>query len=177
MGINQIFKNFWEIREIKYRSIVNFVCRITFFENWCNISILLNIKKITTLYTIIEKICVYLRVNMNRADHDFNWTSLKVLALFSDSSLIVFVIPVSLNSRKVNISLLLKCFLIFLGELFLKCLNTNCFRDFFFRARDIFFDLRVFLKFVKYLFRVCDVFLLPLIILLFSWLLLAVLLY
>ena len=93
---------------------------------------------------------------MNRADHDFDWMSLKVLALFSDSSLIAFVIPVSLNSRKVNISLLLKCFLIFLVELFLKCLNTNCFRDFFFRARDIFFDLRVFVKFVKYLFRVCD---------------------
>ena len=61
-----------------------------------------------------------------------------------------------------------KCSLIFLIEWFLKCLN-NCFRDFFFRAGDIFFNLRVFVVFVKYLFKVCDIFLLPLIILLFSW--------
>ena len=46
--------------------------------------------------------------------------SLNVLALFFGSSLIVFVILVSLNSRKVDISLLLKCSLIFLVEWFLE---------------------------------------------------------
>ena len=54
---------------------------------------------------------------------------------------------------------------IFLVEWFLKCLN-KCFRDFFFRGRFLF---RVFVKFVKYLFEICDIFLLSLIILLFSW--------
>ena len=62
----------------------------------------------------------------------------------------------------------LKSSLIFLVEWFLKCLNI-CFRDFFFRAGDIFFNLRVFLKFLQYLFRVYDILLLSLIILLFSW--------
>ena len=62
-------------------------------------------------------------------------------------SLIVLMISVSLNSRKVNISLLL-CFLIFSEEWFLDCLN-KCFRDFFFRAGDFFLNLRVFVKFVK----------------------------
>ena len=94
--------------------------------------------------------------------------SLNVLVLFFGSSLIVFMISAYLNSRKVNISLLLKCFLIFLLEWFLKCLN-KCFRDLFFRAGDVFFNLRVFVKFVKYLFKVWDTFLLCLIILLFSW--------
>ena len=104
---------------------------------------------------------------MNRVDHIFTGMSLNVLDLFFGRSLIVLMISVSLNSRKVNISLLL-CFLIFLEELFLNCLN-KCFRDFFFRAGDFFLNLRVFVKFVKYLFKVCHIFLLSLIILLFLW--------
>ena len=50
----------------------------------------------------------------------FTRMSLKVLALFFGSSLIVFMISVFLYSQKVNISLLLKCFLIFLVERFLS---------------------------------------------------------
>ena len=46
----------------------------------------------------------------------FTGMSLNVLALFFGSSLIVRMISVSLNSRKVNISLLFKCFLSFLIE-------------------------------------------------------------
>ena len=56
--------------------------------------------------------------------------SLKVVALLFGSSLIVFMISVPLDSRKVNISLLL----------------------------NVFFNLRVFVKFVKYLFKACDIF-------------------
>ena len=52
-------------------------------------------------------------------------------------------------------------------EWFLKNFN-KCFRDCFFRAGDVFFNLRVFVKFVKYLFK-AYVFLLFAIILLFSW--------
>ena len=66
----------------------------------------------------------------------FTGISLNVLALLFASSLIVFMISVSLNSRKVSISLLLKYFLIFLVEWFLKCLN-KCLRDFFFKAADV----------------------------------------
>ena len=102
---------------------------------------------------------------MKRVDHIFTGMSLNVLDLFFGRSLIVLMISVSLNSRKVNISLLL-CFLIFLEELFLNCLN-KCFRDFFFRAGDFFLNLRVFVKFVKYLFKVCHIFLLSLIIIIF----------
>ena len=98
----------------------------------------------------------------------FTGMSLNVLALFLHSSLIVSMISVSLNSRKVNISLILKCSLIFLVEWLLKCLN-RCFGDFLFRAGDIFFNLRVFVKFMMYLFKVYDVFLLSSIILLSSW--------
>ena len=98
----------------------------------------------------------------------FTGISLNVLVLFFGSSLVVFMISASLNSRKVNIYLLLKCSLIFLVEWFLKCLN-KCFGDFFFRAGDVFFKLRVFVRFVKHLFKVCDIFFLSLIILLFSW--------
>ena len=58
----------------------------------------------------------------------FTGMSLNVLALFFGSSLIVLMISVSLNSRKVSISLLFKCFLIFVVEWFLKCLY-KCFRD------------------------------------------------
>ena len=97
----------------------------------------------------------------------FTGMSLNVLALFLHSSLIVSMISVSLNSRKVNISLILKCSLIFLVEWLLKCLN-RCFGDFLFRAGDIFFNLRVFVKFMMYLFKVYDVFLLSSIILLSS---------
>ena len=46
----------------------------------------------------------------------FTGMSLKVLALLIGSSLIVFVISVFLNSQKVNISLLLIFFKIFLVE-------------------------------------------------------------
>ena len=42
-------------------------------------------------------------------------------------------------------------------------------RFFFFRAEDMFFNLRVFVKYVKYLFKVYDIFLLSLIIQLFPW--------
>ena len=87
---------------------------------------------------------------MNRVDHIFTGMSLNVLDLFFGRSLIVLMISVSLNSRKVNISLLL-CFLIFLEEWFSNCLN-KCFRDFFFRAGDFFLNLRVFVKFVKEVF-------------------------
>ena len=52
-------------------------------------------------------------------------------------------------------------------EWFLKNFN-KCFRDCFFRAGDVFFNLRIFVKFVKYLFK-AYVFLLFVIILLFSW--------
>ena len=97
----------------------------------------------------------------------FTGMSLDVLALFFGSSLIIFVISVFLNSRKVNISSLLKCFLTFYVEWFLKCLN-KCFRDFFFRE-DNFFNLRVFVKFVKYSFKASDIFSLSLIILSFLW--------
>ena len=48
--------------------MVSFVCRITFFESWCNISIFQNITKFNTFYKIVENVCEYLRVNMNRAD-------------------------------------------------------------------------------------------------------------
>ena len=78
----------------------------------------------------------------------FTGMSLKVLALLFGSSLIAFVISVFLNSRKVNISLLLNVFLIFLVEWFLKCLN-KCFRDFFHSNRGL-LTLRVFVKFVRY---------------------------
>ena len=69
------------------------------------------------------------------------------------------MISVFVKFTKVNISVLLKCFAILLVERFLKCLN-KCFRDFFFRAGEVIFNLRVFVKFVKYLFKVCDIFLL-----------------
>ena len=98
----------------------------------------------------------------------FTGMSLKALALFFGSSFIVFLISVSLSSRKLNISLLLKCFLIFLVEWFLKCLN-KCFRFFFFQSRRCLFNLIIFVKFVKYLYKVCDIFLLSLTILLFLW--------
>ena len=65
-----------------------------------------------------------------------------------------------------RVTFLLKCFFNFFGRMVLKCLS-KCFRDFFFRAGDVFFSLRVFVKFVTYLFKVCDIFLLSLIILLF----------
>ena len=55
----------------------------------------------------------------------------------------------------------------FFGRMVLKRLN-KCFRDLFFGTGDAFFNLRVFVKSVKYLFKVCDIFLLSLIILLFS---------
>ena len=73
LDINHFFKVFWEIWESAYRSIVSFVCRITYFENWCNISIFQNIRKFTTFYTIIENVCEYLRVNMNRIDYYLHW--------------------------------------------------------------------------------------------------------
>ena len=50
-------------------------------------------------------------------------------------------------------------FLTFLVEWILKCLN-KLFGDFFFKAGDILFDLAVSVKFVNYLFKVCDMFLL-----------------
>ena len=78
----------------------------------------------------------------------FTGMSFKVLALSFRSFLIVFMISVSLNSRKVNISLL-KCFLIFLVECILKCLE-NVLEVSFFRVVDVFLNLRVFAKFVKY---------------------------
>ena len=68
------------------------------------------------------------------------WTELSMifssemsLNVLPGSYLIAFMISVSLNSQKVIISFLLKCFLIFMVEWFLKCLN-KCFRDFFIRA-------------------------------------------
>ena len=54
--------------EGSYRSMVSFVCRITFFENWCNISMFQNITKFNAFYKIVQNVCEYLRVNMNRVD-------------------------------------------------------------------------------------------------------------
>ena len=125
--------------------MVRFVCRATFLENFCNICIFQNIRKITTFYTIVENICGCLKVNMIMI---FTRMSLKLLALFFSSFLFVFRISVSLNSRKVIIYLLLKSFTILLVEWFLKCLN-KCFRDFFFRAGNVFFNLRVYEVFIQ----------------------------
>ena len=47
-SINQFFKYFWEIRKYTNRAIVTFVCRMTFFKNLRNISILHNIREIST---------------------------------------------------------------------------------------------------------------------------------
>ena len=82
------------------------------------------------------------------------------------SSLTDFSISISLNLKKVNTSLPSKCFSVFLVEWFLKYHNKLS-KDFFFRAVSVFFDLRVFVIYVKDLFKVCDIFLLSLTILLF----------
>ena len=51
------------------------------------------------------------------------WVSSKVMALFLGSSLLIFIILSCRNSGKLNFSLLLKCFLIFLIDWFLNCLS------------------------------------------------------
>ena len=161
-------KNFWEIREITYRSRVSFVCNITVSENWCNISIFQNIRKIITFYTNAENVCEYLKVNMNQVGHDFHWKIFEStgfvfwypLDCFYDFSLWKFT--------KSKYFFIIKMFLDFLIKWFLMCPN-KCFRYFFFRVEDVFFNLRVFVKFVKYFFKVCNIFLSSLIILLLSW--------
>ena len=100
---------------------------------------------------------------MNRLDHDFNCNSLKVLALLLSSSLMIFIILFRSNSRKVNFSLLLKCFRFFFTDWFLKCF-IRCFRGLFFRAGYIYLSFTALVKFVKYLFKLCHMFLLSLII-------------
>ena len=64
---------------------------------------------------------------MNQVDHDLTGISLKVLTLFLGSSLMIFIISSFWNLRKVNVSLLLKCFDIFLIDWFLSCLS-RCFK-------------------------------------------------
>ena len=61
--INKFSKYFWEIRKGTNRPIVIFVSLI---------SILQNIQKISTFYTVIDNFRESLRVYMNRVDHDFN---------------------------------------------------------------------------------------------------------
>lgn len=71
------------------------------------------------------------------------------------------------NSRKANISLLSKCFWIFLIDWLLNYL-CRYFKGLLFRAADILVNFRVLVKFVRYLLKVCDIFL-SLLILWFSW--------
>ena len=53
---------------------------------------------------------------MNRVDYDLHWNVFECTGFVFSELLIVFMISVTLNSRKVNISLLLKCSLIFLVQ-------------------------------------------------------------
>ena len=92
--------------------------------------------------------------------------SLKVLALFLGSSFMTFIISSCWNSLKVNFSLLGKCSWILLIDWFLKRLS-RCFRGVLFSAADSFFLISE-ISSNLYLFKVCDVFLLSLIILLLS---------
>ena len=119
----------------------------------------------STFYIVAEDFRERVRVYMNRVDHYL--MSLKVLALYLGSSFMIVIISYCWNLRKVNLSLLTKCFWIFLIDWFLKCLS-RCFKGFFFRGGCL-FNFTVLVKFVKYLFKVCDIFSLSLIILSFSW--------
>ena len=95
-----IFKYF--LRNGFNRCIVTFVCSISFLKSGCNISILYNIRKISTFYTIVEKFCERVRIYMNRVGHDSSCNVLKMLVLFVGSSLMIFIISSCWNSRKIN---------------------------------------------------------------------------
>ena len=97
---------FWETTKGTNKPIVTFVCCITCFKNWSNISTLQNIRKASNFYRII--------VNVREFTIILTGMSLKALALFLGSSFVMFVILSRWNSRKANFSLLLKCFRIFL---------------------------------------------------------------
>ena len=55
-----------------YHAIVTFVSRITFLRNWSNITILQNIRKISTFYEVIENFRESMRVYLIRVVNDFN---------------------------------------------------------------------------------------------------------
>ena len=77
--------------------------------------------------------------------------SLKILALFFGSSLMIFAISFWWNSRKVFF-FVLKCFSIFLNDWFLNCLS-RCFKGMFFTVGNAFFNIKILVKRVKYLFK------------------------
>ena len=83
----------------------------------------------SAFYIVVEDFQERARVYMNRVDHYL--MSLKLLALYLGSSFMIVIISSCWNLRKVNLSLLTKCFWIFLIDWFLKCLS-RCFKGFFF---------------------------------------------
>ena len=86
--------------------------------------------------------------------------SLKVMVLFLDSSLMIFIISSRWNSRMVTFSFAIKMLLNPFDRFVFECLSRS-FKGLFFGAGEFFFNFRVSVKFVKYLFKVCDIFLLP----------------
>lgn len=67
------FKHFWQIRKGTNMSLINFVCRIIFSKNWCNISIRQSIGEIPIFYTAIDNFSWELEILHEPVEHDFNW--------------------------------------------------------------------------------------------------------
>ena len=96
--------------------------------------------KLPHFCTIAENVWKYLRVNMNRADNNFHWNDFESTGFVFGSSLILFMILVSLNSLKVNISLLSKCFFVY-SVIFVE---RDCVRGFTFIREKRLHGLQVF---------------------------------
>ena len=106
---------------------------------------------------------------MNRVDHEFNWSVFECTGFVFWQLLNCFCDFSFLKFTKSRYFFAIKVFLNFFGRMVFRSVLINVLKISFSRAGDVFFNLRVSVKFVKYLFKVCDIFSLSLNILLFLW--------
>ena len=164
MSVNQFFKYFFKIRKDTQGPIVTFVCRITFLKNWSNISILYKIREIFIYYTVIESFRQSLRICMNPFDHDFNQNVFKRTGLIFREFFNYFQYFVLLKFTTSKLFFAIKMLLNHFDRLVFQLLQL-IFLRFVIQSSRCLFQLQSFSQFMKYLLKLCDIFLLSFIVL------------